>query len=96
MNPARRILTLAVVGFLVGCLYAVVLKAQYGPTDNRDLYRVGGAVLRLSKGTIVDSIDGKYMALTDERWFSEQQCLALQKENATLHLMLSQARNLRQ
>lgn len=79
--------------FLIGLVISfAVLSAQQSPTP--DLYRF--SVLRLAKGTIVDSQDGKYIALTDERWFTEAQCVALQRENANLHFMLQQSRHLRQ
>lgn len=47
-----------------------------------DLYRF--AVLRISKGTIIETMDGKYIAVADEKWFNETQWLAIQKEKAFL------------
>lgn len=79
--------------FLIGLVISfAVLSAQPNPTP--DLYRF--SVLRLTKGTIVTTADGKYIALKDERWFSEVQCMALQKENAALQFALNQSRHLRQ
>lgn len=79
---------------LVGCFVGLSAQTQPTPTANSDLYKY--SILRLAKGTIVDSVDGKYIAIEDERWFTETQCVALQRENANLHFMLQQSRHLRQ
>lgn len=58
----------------------LIVFAQPHPTP--DLYRF--AVLRVAKGTVIETLDGKYIALADEKWFNESQWLAMQKEKAFL------------
>lgn len=86
--------------FLYAALFVIVLVVCFAmlsaQSANPELYRPNAHVIRLAKGTIIDTQEGKYIALTDERWFSEAQVTALQRENAALNFALNQSRHLRQ
>lgn len=68
-------------------------RGQTHPSGAPDLYRF--SVIRIAKGTIVETRDGKYIALEDEIWVSEKQFIAVQKEQMKLAEMLAQAQRRR-
>lgn len=80
--------------FLIVLVISFAVLSAQQPVPTPDLYRF--SVLRLAKGTIVTTQDGLYIALADERWMTEAQCRALERENANLHFQLNQSRHLRQ
>lgn len=85
MTPNRKyfgyFVVLAVLLVLLGTLGAFIVRGA-GHPGRSDPYHF--PVLRLSKGTVVETRDGHYLAEKDEMWFSEQQFRALQKEKEYL------------